>query len=101
MIYNGLSQWPESDALTCWNPKGGVSTIDYLMGSPSLIPEIKGSCRPIGLAADHAYLRFEVNDGCTKDVYAMESRLAKYLFTLLLLNFQEGPNTHGLLYNNL
>ena len=21
-IYNGLSQWPRSDALTCWNPNG-------------------------------------------------------------------------------
>ena len=84
VIYNGLSQWPGSDALTCWNPKGGASTVDYLMGSPSLIPEIKEftiSGRPIGLAADHAYLRFEVKDGCTKDVYAKESGLAKYLFT--------------------
>ena len=54
------------------------------MGSPSLIPEIKMftiSGRPIGLAADHAYLRFEVKDGCTKDVYAMKSGLARYLFT--------------------
>ena len=53
-------------------------------GSPSLIPEIKEftiSGRPIGLAADHAYLRFEVKDGCTKDVYAKERGLAKYLFT--------------------
>ena len=41
VIYNGLSQWPGSDALTCWNPKGGASTTDYLMGPPSLIPEIK------------------------------------------------------------
>ena len=41
VIYNGLSQWLGSNALTCWNPKGGASTIDYLMGSPSLIPEIK------------------------------------------------------------
>ena len=55
--YNVLSQWPGSDALTCWNPKGGASTVDYLMGSPSLIPEIKEfiiSGRLIGLAADHA-----------------------------------------------
>ena len=82
VIYNGLSQWPGSDALTCWNPKGGVSTIDYLMGSPSLIPEIKGSCRPIGLAADHAYLCFLVMNGCTRDVYAkQEGGLAKYNFT--------------------
>ena len=33
------------------------------------------------MAANHAYLRFEVKDGCTKDVYAKESGLAKYLFT--------------------
>ncbi|MCO5607948.1 hypothetical protein L7F22_062150 [Adiantum nelumboides] len=31
LIYNGLSRWPGSDALTCWNPKGGSSTVDYLM----------------------------------------------------------------------
>ena len=52
------------------------------MGSPSL-PEIKKftiSGRPIDLAADHAYLRFEVKDGSTKDVYTKESGLAKYLF---------------------
>ena len=38
VIYNGLSQWPGLDALTCWNPKGHASTVIYLMGSPSLIP---------------------------------------------------------------
>ena len=84
VIYNGLSQCFGSDALTCWNPKGGASTVDYLMGSPSLIPEIKEfsiSGRPIGLAADHAYLRFMVKDGCTRDVYAKESGLDKYRFT--------------------
>mgnify|MGYP000338371851 CR=1 len=61
VIYNDLSQWPKSDALTCWNQKGGVSTIGYLMGSPSLIPEITNFTmfgRPIGLAASHAYLCF-------------------------------------------
>ena len=54
------------------------------MGSPSLTPEIKEftiSGRPIALAADHAYLRFEVKNGCTRDVYAKESGLAKYRFT--------------------
>ena len=84
VINNGLSQWPGSDALTCWNPKGGASIVDYLMESPSLIPKIKVftiSGRPIGLAANHAYLRFKVKDGCTKNVYAKESRLAKHLFT--------------------
>mgnify|MGYP007069668789 CR=1 FL=1 len=59
VICNGLSQWPRSDALKCWNPKGGASTIDYIMGSPSLIPEIKKFTiygRPIVLTANHAYL---------------------------------------------
>ena len=63
VIYNGLSHWPGSDALTCWNPKGGASTVDYLMGTPALIPEIREFTifgRPIGVAADHAYLFFTV-----------------------------------------
>ena len=71
MIYNGLPQWPGSDVLTRWNAKGGASIVDYQMGSPSLIPEIKEfiiSGRPI---------RFEEKDGCTWDVYAKESRLVK------------------------
>ena len=58
VIYNVLSQWPGSDALTCWNPKERASTVNYLMGSPSLIPEIKEftiSGRPIASAADDAY----------------------------------------------
>ena len=55
------------------------------MGSPSLIsdiPEFTKSGRPIGLPADHAYLRFELKDGCTRDVYVKkENGLAKYQFT--------------------
>ena len=35
VIYNGLSQWPISDALKRWSPKGSASTIDYLMGETS------------------------------------------------------------------
>ena len=31
-------QWPRSNALTSWNPKGGVSTVAYLMVSPCLLP---------------------------------------------------------------
>ena len=43
--------------------------------------------RPIGLAADHAYPRFEVKAGYTKDVYAKrESVLAKYQFTCEIVN---------------
>ena len=38
VIYNGLSQWPRWEALTCWHPKGGACTIDYRMESTSLIP---------------------------------------------------------------
>ena len=49
------------------------------------IPEIIEftlSIKPIGWAADHAYLSFEVKDKCTKDVYAKnESAVAKYQFT--------------------
>ena len=59
VIYNGLSQPFGPDALTRWNPKGGASTVDYLMGSPSLILEIKEftiSCGPSGLVAYHAYI---------------------------------------------
>ena len=58
--------------------------VDYIMGSPSFICEITEftiSGRPICLAKDHGYLRFEVKDGCTTDVYAKESRLSKYHFT--------------------
>ena len=40
LIYNGFSQWLRSDAVTCWNPKEGESTVNNLTGSPSLIPEI-------------------------------------------------------------
>ena len=46
-----------SDALTYWNPEGGASTINYLMGSPSLLPENKFH----GLVVDHAYPCFKVN----------------------------------------
>lgn len=63
IIYNGLSRWPGSDSLTCWNRKGGASTVDYLMGSLTLIPDIQNfsiSRRPIGVAADHAYLTFSL-----------------------------------------
>ena len=70
------------------------------MGSPSLIPEIKVftiSGIPIGLAADHAYLRFEVKDGCTKDVYAKESGLAKYLFTRETIDVYSGGVYNGML----
>ena len=85
VIYNGLSWWPGSDAFTCRNPKGDASTADYLMGSPSLIPKIKEftiSGRPIGLATDHAYLCFDVKDGCWKNLYAKNGNgLAKYQFT--------------------
>ena len=35
-----MSQWLRLDALTCCNPKGGASTINYMMESPSLITEI-------------------------------------------------------------
>ena len=62
VIYS-LSQWPSSDDLTCWNPKVGATTVDYLMGSPHLIPKITKftiSSKPIDLAADHAYLCVEV-----------------------------------------
>ena len=54
------------------NPKGGATTVDYLVGSPSLIPEIQAftiSGRPVGLAADRAYLHFEKKDGSTRDAY--------------------------------
>ena len=66
VIHNGLSQWVRSDALTCWNLKG-ATTVNYLIRSPSLIPEITEFTiygRPIDLAADHAYLHFEVKDVC-------------------------------------
>ena len=36
----GLTQWPGSDSLTCWKPKGGASMVDYLMRSVSLQPKI-------------------------------------------------------------
>ena len=52
------------------------------MGFPYLIPELAEftiSGRPIGLAADHVYLCFEVKDGCTRDVYAKEIWLSTNL----------------------
>ena len=54
-IYYGLSQWSRSDALTFWNPMGGARTIDYLMGSLSLLFETAYftlSSTPIVLATD-------------------------------------------------
>ena len=45
------------DALICWNPEGEECMIDYLMGSPSLRPEIKecfSTWRQNGLAANDA-----------------------------------------------
>ena len=80
VIYNGFSQCPGSDVSTSWNPKGGASIINYLILSSSLTPEIREftiSGRPIGLAEDHAYLRYEVKDGCT----CYGKGLAKYQFT--------------------
>ena len=59
VIYSGFSQWPGLDALTCWHLNRGASTIDYLMGSPSLILEVTKftiSCRPIGLVANHTFV---------------------------------------------
>ena len=69
IILNGLSHWPGSDALTCWNPKGGASTVDYLMGLLPLIPQIHDfsiSSRLIAVAADHEILRFIVSGGCLR-----------------------------------
>ena len=43
--------------------------------------EFNISGRPIGLSRDRAYLRLEVKDGCTTDIYAKnESGLSKYQF---------------------
>ena len=51
------------------------------MASASLIPEITEftiSARPIGMVVGHAYLHFEVKDGCTRNVYAKkENGLAR------------------------
>ena len=77
VIYNGLSQCSISDASTCWKLKGDASTVDYLMGSPFLIArmiEFTMSGRPIGLAADHTYLCFEMKDGCT-NMYMLRRRV--------------------------
>jgi hypothetical protein len=77
VIYNSLLQWPKSDAITCWNPKGGANTFGYLMGSPLLLPEITNfaiSSRPIGSAADLVRLHFQV----WMDAKRMH---AKYQFT--------------------
>lgn len=70
-IYNGLSRWPGSDALTCWNPKGRASTVDYVMGSPTLIPEVQSfiiSSRPIGASVDHSHLILSLACGHTRDI---------------------------------
>ena len=56
-------------------------TIDYLTGSPALIPKLKAFTiygRSIGLAVDHSYLRFKVKDGCIRYVYSKERGLAEY-----------------------
>ena len=51
------------------------------------ITEFTISARPIDLAADHAYISFEVKDECTRDVYAkIDTKLAKYQFTLETVN---------------
>ena len=81
MICSGLSQWPRSHALTCWNPEEGEFRIN-LMRSPSILSEITNfmiSSRPICLATNHAYLHVKVKDGCQK-VVTSKNRIgqAKY-----------------------
>lgn len=59
VIYNGLPRWPTSGALTCFPHGGGSSTVDYLMGSPSLVAHIpEFDIHPIPIGADHTYLSF-------------------------------------------
>ena len=69
--WDGLSQWPRSDVLTWWNHKGWASTINHLIGFPSLLPEVTNftiSSQPIGFAKNHPYLHFKVRDEWQKDV---------------------------------
>ncbi|MCO5570416.1 hypothetical protein L7F22_024137 [Adiantum nelumboides] len=59
VIYNGMTQWPDSGGLTCFPHGGGESTVDYLMGSISGISWIdtfSTGRRPLG--ADHTFLTF-------------------------------------------
>lgn len=85
VIYNGLTRWQGSYALTHWNTKGGASTVDCLMGSPSLIPDVRGftiSSRPIGIAVDHAYLSFTLVGRSPRDGPATHlPRYPRYQFT--------------------
>ena len=49
------------------------------------------------MAANHAYLFFEVNNGCTRDVYAKEGGLAKYQFTREIINVYSRGVYNGML----
>ena len=61
VIFNGLARWPLSGHLTCFPHGGGSSTVDYLIGSPTLIPQIPDfSIPPPPLGADHTYLAFTI-----------------------------------------
>ena len=63
-IFIGLPRWLGSEHLTCLQLSGrSSSTVDYLMGPPSLIPSIQDihvSTHPIRVATDHAYLAFSL-----------------------------------------
>lgn len=81
---NGLSRWPGSDALTCWNHNKGASTVDYLIGSTTLIPDVHNfmiSGRPFGLAADHVILTLTIFCGQMRDATPCFPRHPRYHFT--------------------
>ncbi|MCO5563898.1 hypothetical protein L7F22_017549 [Adiantum nelumboides] len=68
LIYNGLPRWPGSDALTCWNPKGGrvrytTILLDGITCIDSGHQNFTISGHPLALATDHAYLRFTLMGG--------------------------------------
>ena len=60
IIYNGMAQWPDSGALTCF-PLAGAgkfgSTVDYILGSRQATQLVTSfTIPPLPLGADHTYL---------------------------------------------
>ena len=68
IFYNLLTQncctWVKVQMLVHAEARCGVSSVDSLIGSPSLIPELRGffsSRRPISLATNYTYLHFRLD----------------------------------------
>lgn len=57
VIYNGMTRWPGSGALTCFPLGGGGNTVDYVLGSRETTQVVTSFTIPhCPIGADHTYL---------------------------------------------